>query len=280
MKRGFQAHSEASSPAYWAISAKVPSPRASCRVLRASWGACVDGAGRVRFHGGVHAGESDAVIAAHHVEHVEIVVAVAVDVGSIDAHGELAGVSQGEGWRGAEFSTALLDPEAIDAGEVVADVEIGLPVAIEVAQQDGQAPVVGRFGERFSGCVEEGAAGEADFGEAVGSLVEEEGVRFAILHNGTRGEVGEPTLQGGKCGGAVVDQGDNELAVGFTDAKLGARLVAKCLSPIIGDVEVEIAVAIDVGECQGRAAAPGVDHLGSLEACVSVVEEDMGTAAG
>ena len=101
--------------------------------------------GRIDGHRGrsVQQGQPTHRIRTEHVEHREIPPPVLVEVGEVHAHREEAGVPQESGRGLAEPDLpglALVEPQPVGRLEVVADVEVGFSVTIEVAELGRQAP--------------------------------------------------------------------------------------------------------------------------------------------
>ena len=194
-----------------------------------------------------------AVIPAEHVGLENVHVAVAIDVRDRQGHGRLAGFAQAQARRGPETSPAVAEPEGIRTLEVVADKEVGGAVAVDILETDGQRPVVGVFLERLAVFVEESAAGERDWREAARAVIEIEAIRFGILE----------THQ------AIFLNADDVMLLEFRDDGVGIPLphhgsvegayvgrveIANRMFFVVADVEVEVAVAVDVRQGHRRAA--------------------------
>ena len=228
---------------------------------------------RVRTLPGAATGET-----AEHVGHEQIVASVAIDVRDIHAHGGKAQVTEGGAWGGAEPTAGLTDPDAVGGGgEVVADVKIGVPVAGEVPELDSQAPVGGRFAERLTGFVEEGARGPAHGCQPGPALVEVEEIAFAPFDEfdastARRNDRDEPSF------GRDLDR-----AVRLADRlnTQAGRIVPEGVRAVVRDVEVEVAIGVHVGHGH-RAGAETTDQstVGEFgEAGGAVIEEESGSAS-
>ena len=91
------------------------------------------------------------VVAVEHLDDDQIVGSVAVDVGKIDCHGRGAHVAERQSVNRAEALSVLVDPDTVGGKkEVVANVNVRQPVAINVAEHDGQPPIQGRRRERLA----------------------------------------------------------------------------------------------------------------------------------
>jgi hypothetical protein len=84
-----------------------------------------------------------AMVGAEHVGDEEVEVAVAIEVGTIDAHGRGGDGGHGVIGEGLETAVAETDPDSVWGGEIVADIEVRGAVAIEIAELDSEAPVAG-----------------------------------------------------------------------------------------------------------------------------------------
>jgi hypothetical protein len=217
-----------------------------------------------------------AVVAGEHVHYQEVVKAVAVDIGGIDGHGREAHVTEGETVGGAEATVGIAEPDAVGGlEEIIAEVEVGAAVVVEVAKEDTEAPVTGRGGEGLTVLVEEGAGSPGHGGEPAGAVVKVEEIAFTQFDDfdlAVAGHEGEETVFGGDHD-AIAD------GAGF-DVQTG-RAVAVGVGTIIGDVKVEVAVAVDIGEGEGGAAEAadesGVVELGEMS--LAVIEEESGPTA-
>src|SRR2546426_329537 len=104
---------------------------------------------------------------------------VAVDVGEIGAHATEGNLAQREGIEFAEASPAAVDPKPVGRPVIVADVEVGRAVAVEVAEGGGQTPVQRRMAQWFSFGVVERAVGEGNGSEVGKSVAQVENIRLA-----------------------------------------------------------------------------------------------------
>src|SRR3954466_8618918 len=123
------------------------------------------------------------VVLCKHIENEEIIEAIAVDIGEINAHREEAGLAQSQAIDGAKSAASLVEPDAVGTIKVVADVNIGKTVAIDIANHHGQPPVEERLGQRMSVFVEECATGKRDRNEVCSSHVFIEDVDLALFIN-------------------------------------------------------------------------------------------------
>src|SRR4051812_43091108 len=102
------------------------------------------------------------VVLCKHIENEEIVEAIAIDVGEVDAHREEAGLAESQAIDGTKSAASLVEPDAVGTIKVVADVNVGKTVAVDIANHHGQTPVEERLCQRVSVFVEECAAGKGD----------------------------------------------------------------------------------------------------------------------
>ena len=74
------------------------------------------------------------MVGTQHVQDEEVVKTVAIDVGKIDAHGKNTRVAQGQAGNGPKSALAGVDPDAVGRLEIVADINIGSAIAIQVSE--------------------------------------------------------------------------------------------------------------------------------------------------
>ena len=98
--------------------------------------------------------QSARVLAAHHFDHKEIQVSVAVDVSKIDTHRGEGLMAHRQSGQQTKVPGAVVNPNAIHGLEIVAHVNVGEPVLVDVAHLDAQTEVP-RRGKRFAVVVEE-----------------------------------------------------------------------------------------------------------------------------
>lgn len=66
---------------------------------------------------------------------------IAIDVGHTDPHGEKAGLLNRQLFDRAEVLFGIIDPDSIERLKIVADIEIGGAVIIQVAKDGGKTPI-------------------------------------------------------------------------------------------------------------------------------------------
>ncbi len=86
-----------------------------------------------------------AAMAAEHIEHENVVVTVAIDVGKIDAHGKKSQLAKRQARQRAKSAFALVDPDAVGRVKIIADVEIGKPIAVDIAEHHREPPIKRRL---------------------------------------------------------------------------------------------------------------------------------------
>ena len=91
---------------------------------------------------------AQARIAAQHVRHEKVRAPIAIHIRKIHAHGTGRHVAQGQARRETEASFAIVQPHAIRRPEIVADVEVGKAVVVDVAEGRRQSPVERRLRQR------------------------------------------------------------------------------------------------------------------------------------
>ena len=100
------------------------------------------------------------VVATEHVQDKEFVESIAVEVGEINPHRKHAGLSQRQFGNRAKPAFAVVDPDAVFGGKIVADINVRRAVAIEVAKHHRQSPVVRRFRQSLSFFIEKRSVGK------------------------------------------------------------------------------------------------------------------------
>src|SRR5690348_1477838 len=120
--------------------------------------------------------------AAHHVSDDEVIQAVAIEVGEIDRHREMRRAPQRLPRNRAEFTVTVAEPPAIRILEVVADINVRLAVAIDVANNRGETQLPRRLGQWRPGFIEESTVGPGLLSEPAMAVIQIISARFAILH--------------------------------------------------------------------------------------------------
>ena len=209
--------------------------------------------------------EPPRLLPGQHVQHQHVVVAVAVDIGKVDAHRGAAGVAHGQPRHCAEAPAPVIDPEPVRTAEGVAHVQVRREVAVDVAERHGQAPVV-RGGKRPAVLVGEAALLEHHFLKPAGAVVQVKTVALRQLLDPAvrchQKPAPEPCLEGG----LPVDTGDDPLPAPPTQGEPRARVGDVHHVDVIGHVQVEVAVTVHIAQRQahGRVVPrqPGVGRLG------------------
>src|SRR5439155_18385098 len=121
------------------------------------------------------------MLPAKHVEDKEIVETVAIEIGEVDPHGKPRGLAESKPRYRAEFARALVDPDSIGGKEIVAHINVGQAVAVDVPEHCRETPIVRRLRQRFAVFVEKRAAGKGDRDEICSALIAIKNVRFPQL---------------------------------------------------------------------------------------------------
>ena len=228
-------------------------------------------------------GHPPCVLPAHHVQHHDVLVAVVVQVGEVHPHGGAAGVAQHPGRGLPEGSSAAVDPDAVGRGVVVAHVEVGKPVVVQVGEGGGQAPVPDPL-QGLPGPVEEGPPAPAHRQEAALALVEVELVALGQLHQPPLASLGgylEAPLPAQLGHGPAVDVGHPVAAVHQSHLVAGGGVARVHHVDVVGAVEVQVAVGIHVGQGQGGGrGVPGEARAATLGEDAGPVVQEEPDAAG
>ena len=222
------------------------------------------------------------MVAAQHVQHHEVIEAVAVDVGEIDAHREEAALAHGQPRERLKMAATLVDPNPVHGIEIVANVEVGKTVAVQVAEHHRQSPVIGRRGQGPPVLIQEGAAGEGDRNEVGAALIAVEHVHLALFIDAAARVDGKSVGQIGVRHGPAIDALDHLPAVDHAERELRVGHVHQSARAIIRDIKVQITVAIEVAQRQRHSAFARIEDgkiPGFGEAAFAVVNENVRAAA-
>src|SRR5687767_14075832 len=121
------------------------------------------------------------MIAREHVADEEVVVAITIDVGEIDAHGKAAGVAQSQRSHRAKTAVAIVDPDAVRRAEIIANIKVRRAVPVDVPEHRGKSPIVKIPLERLPLFIEKSAAGKAHRLKASLAVVQKKRMRFAVF---------------------------------------------------------------------------------------------------
>jgi hypothetical protein len=172
---------------------------------------------------------------------------------------------------------SIIEPQAVGRGEVVGNVQVGKPVAVEIAEDHGQAPFA-HHGGRFALVVEENPGLVLHRREAPLPVVAVERIGLGQFHHLAVGHHFEAVAKPGIGGGDAIDLTDHPSPVLLAHREAGARIEEVHHIDVVGAVEVEIAIAIHVGQrhrgARGVSVQATVAFLGP--AAVAVVEEEPG----
>lgn len=200
------------------------------------------------FHG-AGLGGVPGVVAAEHLDDDEVEVAVAVEVGGVDAHRGVTHVAERQTGYGAEGAAAIAEPETVGGLKVTAGVDVGITVAIEVANLNREGEVLGCRGHRATVLVEKVDVPRGG-GEPSLAIVQEDDVCFAEFDELPFFDP-EPVGIRACDLGASTDRAEDE----------PGAVAADGFDAEATEVEIEVAVAIEVGEGR-RSIAAGGDETG------------------
>ena len=200
-----------------------------------------------------------------HVEHQHVVVAVEVDVGKVDAHRRATRVAHGQPRHRPKPTAPVVYPKPVGVAEVVAYIQVRREVAVDIAERHGKSPVA-RGGKRLSVLAGEGALLEHHFLEPAGAVVQVKTVSLRQFPDEAARRHQKPVAEPRLEGGLPVDAGDHPLAIPPPQREPRARVGDVHHIDVIGHVQVEVAVAVHIGqrEARGRVVPrqPGVGRLG------------------
>ena len=121
-------------------------------------------------------------VATEHVHGEEIDMAIAIEIAEVDAHGKRGIAPQGHYRQFAKAQamiwSRLVNPDAVRGVQVVADIQVGFPVARHILEARTQTPVPRRGQQGFAGRVQKGAVGPRGPHKTTPPLVQEHRVDF------------------------------------------------------------------------------------------------------
>src|SRR5262245_11596324 len=178
------------------------------------------------------------MIAGQHVADKKIILAIAIDISEIHSHGKAAGVAQGQLSQRVKTATPIIDPNAIWSAEVIAHIKIGRPIPVNVPEHYGKSPIVKISLKGLAVFIEERAAGKADGLEASPTVVEKEGMGFAMFHNfaSNQGNAPHDVRIGSRTVSVELQDG---LSVDAIETHARAGPVADRPGPVVGHVKVK-----------------------------------------
>ena len=191
---------------------------------------------------------------ARHFGHEQVLVAVGVHVGGVHRHGRQSDRAHRERRHRSEGPVAPVEPDAVGAREVVRDVQVGIPILVEVAEPRREPPVPGLRAERGARFVEEAARRRRHAPESAAALVH-------VVVVGLRELAATPALPGalGPEVLAVRVAHDERVPHGLEQAlerELGGRKqVSGPAVLVVRHVQVEIPVRVRVRERERMARA-------------------------
>ena len=202
-----------------------------------------------------HLGLAALVVPAQHIGEEEIEMAVPVRINKCHRHTGLTGVSQCQAPDGLEIALAVVDPDTVRAGEIVADVDVGIAIPIHILEPGSQAPILeGRHW--IAVFIEESLPGHCDLLEAATAVVEVEMVRLCVFMPAQNSAVDLQRI-------VVPEFGCDGIAItGLHHQFLESGLpwpvdVPDAPTLVVGDIEIEVTVPINIGQCGGGAAVAG-----------------------
>ena len=216
---------------------------------------------------------------AEHVRREKVDVPVAVHIRKVHRHARVARFPHRERGRQPEIAPAVVDPELVGVLEIVADVQVWCTITIHVVEPRRQREEVRIRRERTAVFVQEAWAGDRHAGKVAMPVVEEEQVDFCALRPHDPAEILSlfDTI-------LLLPRIDDLVrAVDLLDRLVHrARLRRICIERVAllvrGDVQVECAIAVHVGEgkrrdgvATGKSAAGG----GVREMTLAVVQPEL-----
>src|SRR5438094_844699 len=120
---------------------------------------------------------------------------------------------------------AIVDPDTIRRGEIVADIKIGCAVPVDIPEHCGQSPIVEVLLERLSFFIQKRASGETHRLKSTVTIIEKKGVSFAVFHDFACQRQSNSPHQVRIRSGPVAVASEHSLAADAIEAHSRARLV-------------------------------------------------------
>ena len=199
--------------------------------------------------GGAGGAQVPPEIPAQHFHGDEFQSAIPVDIRKIHAHRGVTQGRQNQGRSLAEMAAAIPQPQPVRRLKIVADIDIRSAVAIDVADLHRQPEVTGHFGRLPVGIGECFFPGQGS--EVTVTVIQEYHVRIPQLHHHAIDDLDAIGVATGDVRMSVHHAGGDDAAVPQK------RFDAK-----IAPIEVQIAIAVQVRQRQGSAAAFPTDPSG------------------
>ena len=149
---------------------------------------------------------------------------------------------------GAEATLTGVQPDAIGRGEIVAHVDVWRAVAVEIAHHYGQSPVVWGRAQRAPVFVQKRAIGEREGRKTAMPVVAIQSVGLAVLHDLAALASREAANQIWLRHRTALILQDHRAARLIVDAEAGVWFVTHGHTAIISNVNIESAIAIDIGQ--------------------------------
>ena len=153
----------------------------------------------------------------------------------------------------------MIDPDPVGRIKIVADVDVREPVPVDVPEHDRETPIIRRFGQRFSVLVEKRSAGERNRHEICPALVAIEYIRFPQLLDAALGAHNEPVCQVRPGCRPAIKAVQHHLAVDPFEGCVCIGHVHQRRCAVVGDIEIQTAIAIDVAHRQRHASPSGIE---------------------
>ena len=224
-------------------------------------------------------------IICHHIRLKQIRSTIAVHVGDVDAHRRTARGALRHPVREAEISEAIVEPDLIEIFEVVRDVQIWRPIAIQIDELGRQTERLELLRDGFACRITKARRRHRDAREMPGPVVDVELIRLGALRHAQPAHVRTDHEL------VVTAMFRQNLVLLRTDlahhlvesALLRRNRVVDAVRFVVRDVHRQPPAAVDVRHGDGRGPAtdgvePEIAPLG--ESPVAVVQEDRIRARG
>ena len=188
------------------------------------------------LHARNHLVFSRAMAGVQHVDHEKIIEPVAIDVRKIDPHGEHAGFPQCQRRRLAKPALPHIEPEPVEAVEIIANINVRLTVTVDIPKHHRQAPLEQRAGHRCPFCGHKPrTAHDIPFKSKLAKVAIKH-IRKAVFLDATAFVDLETVLEFRSLDRHPVDAGDRPAAPNGSKVEVSVRHVHQRRVSIISDI--------------------------------------------
>ena len=187
--------------------------------------------------------------AGQHIRHKNIIVPIPIEIAEIYPHGRAAGMTKREPIDRPKSAATRINPNAVRGDVVIANVEVGNAIAIQVPEHDRQSPVpVGPNG--FAFLVHKHARFELNRSEMPVPIVAVQSVNFGQLPHFPTGQRLKSILPLRQPSRFAIDLGHLPTVASSGHRKARRRIKQVHHVNVMRAVKVQVTVPIDVRQRQ------------------------------